>query len=183
MSVSDAEHQNQYFVDTGAGGAGPATYLYEYFRKRRKDTTQQDEREKRIVDLKKQIVELKDKLQKKTEIIETIQKSETLLRQEVDRVNTDVKKTQTKQGSQIIKLDAKIENLENSRLQNLCSETTFACELLKMAVESVPQGIVSEDGDFGNLREFIKNTSNNMHRSQQNRSNSYKSTLTTGMEI
>jgi hypothetical protein len=141
MSVSDAEHQNQYFVDTGAD---PLTSLYALYRKRRKE---RNERENRIIALEKQIVELEGQLQQaQTKLTETIRESKELLQQEVNRVKTN-------QGSKIIRLEAQI---SNSKLQNLCKETTFACELLKMAVESVPQEIVNEDGDLRVLAPCIQ---------------------------
>ena len=149
MSVSDAEHQtrpeNQYFVDTGAGEFGK---LWHWFGRRKTDTTQKSDTTRRIEALETQIVELKGQLQAKTTLVETIRESKNLLQQEVDRGKTN---PQTKQGSQIMRLDNQIlklstdiDKLENSRLQNLCKETTFACQLLEMAVNSVPQEIVKQ---------------------------------------
>jgi len=142
MSVSDAEHQNQYFVDTGAKGVGPATYFYELFRKKSLQS--------KIEDLEQQIVELKDKLQTQTRLTETFRESNNRL-----QTNRDSKIPGLE--AQISELSSRIEKFENSKLQNLCKETTFACELLKMAVESVPQVIVSEDKDLRVLAACIQN--------------------------
>jgi chromosome segregation ATPase len=165
MSVSDAEHQtrpeNQYFVDTGVGEKpGLLDSLYHLYEKRKTYMRQKSEPEKTIEALQTQIVELKGQLKSQTDLVETIRESKNLLQQQVNRGKTNL---QTRQVSQIIqlknqisKLSTHIDKLDNSRLQNLCKETTFACQLLEMAVNSVPQEIVKQHNTLFVLAKTIQ---------------------------
>jgi hypothetical protein len=186
MSVSDAEHQtrlqNQYFVDTGVG---PFDALYMWNRERIRKKSEQEliktERERRIQALETQIAELQGQLKPtrelaetcKTQIAELKKQNAELTTQNAELITQNAAlKTQnakTRQGSQIMRLDNQIsklstdiDKLENSRLQNLCKETTFACELLQSAVQAAQQEIVDKDQKcvflyVPTINEYIKN--------------------------
>jgi DNA repair exonuclease SbcCD ATPase subunit len=175
MSVSDAEHQtclqNQYFVDTGVQ---PFDSLYQWYQNTKKEPALESEQERRIKALETQIAELQGQLKPATDLAETrktqiaelttqnaeltTQNAElTTQNAELKTQNAELKtqNAQTKQGSQIMRLDNQISQLsthihqlENSRLQNLCKETTFACQLLESAVKAVSQENLYQDNNL-----------------------------------
>jgi hypothetical protein len=114
------------------------------------------ERERRIQALQTQIAELQGQLEPATKLAETREAQIAELKKqnaELTTQNAELKtNAHTRQGSQIMRLDNQIlklsthiNQLENSRLQNLCKETTFACQLLESAVEAVSQENLDQD--------------------------------------
>ncbi len=134
MSVSDAEHQtrpeNQYFVDTGLK---PFDSLYQLYKDRIKIKSEQ---ERRIQALETQIAELQGKLKPTTELAETRQHQINELNSRVSQQQTQFVKKESHLRQQLTKRSQDIDKLKFNILQNLCKETTFACQLLKSAVKT-----------------------------------------------
>jgi hypothetical protein len=175
--------ENQYFVDTGVG---PLDALYMWNRARIKKKSEQEriktEQERRIQALETQIAELQGQLEPATELAKTRQTQIAELKKQYAELTTQnaelttqnaelttqnaelkTQNAQSRQGLKIMRLQDQISNLstdidklENSRLQNLCKETTFACQLLTMTVNSVPQDIVKQNHTFFVLAKTIQ---------------------------
>jgi hypothetical protein len=143
MSVSDAEHQtrleNQYFVDTGKP---PFDSLYQFYKDKIKIKSEQ---ERRIQALETQIAELQDKLKPTTELAEIRQHQINEFKERVSQLQTQFAKKELQLRQQLTKRSQDIDKLKFNILQNLCKETTFACQLLKSAVKTVPQDILQKD--------------------------------------
>jgi hypothetical protein len=110
------------------------------------------EQDRRIEFLETQIREMRMQVTTTNQIAHTLRESNEEMKIQVKATNeiADTLKTQNAE------LTTKNKQLEISRLRQLCKEVIFACQLLAMTLEDVPNDIKMQNPNFDNLDSKIQ---------------------------